>query len=293
MARNQFGFSGAVAVVTGGARGIGKATCEALAREGALVVVADIDGDAARAVAAGIGNGAIGRALDVSNRPQFRALLEEVDQSLGAVDILVNNAGIMPVGSFVDEADEMTDRLVDVNYRGTLIGMKEALRLMKPRDRGHIVNVASTGGWVPAPGVATYAGTKHAIVGLTDSVRLELTGTDIRVSSVGLSIAKTELSAGLAEIRGVRSVLPEEVAAGIVDGIRKGRRTIFVPRAVGIAAHVYGAMPYSVRALLFRLTKIDRLGPQIDQGARAAYEARVATTIAARGDDDGRTLTSV
>ena len=281
---NQVVLSGKVAVVTGGGRGIGRATCEALAREGVRVVVADLDGAAAAAVATAIGKNAISRSLDVSNREQFRSVLDAAEQHFGPLDILVNNAGIMPVGYFIDETDEMTDRLVDVNYRGTLIGMKEALRRMKPRGAGHIVNLASTGGWLPAPGVATYVGTKHAIVGLTDSVRLELTGSGINLSSVGPGIVKTELAAGLQEMRGMRGVTPEEVADAIIEGLKRKRHAIFSPGVVGIAAHVYGALPYTLRSLLFRVTKIDRLGPQIDQGTRKDYEARVVASISRATD---------
>ncbi|MDI9947697.1 MULTISPECIES: SDR family NAD(P)-dependent oxidoreductase [Rhodococcus] len=281
---NQVALSGKVAVVTGGGRGIGRATCEALAREGVRVVVADLDGAAAEAVATAIGKNAISRSLDVSNREQFRSVLDAAEQHFGPLDILVNNAGIMPVGYFIDETDEMTDRLVDVNYRGTLIGMKEALRRMKPRGAGHIVNLASTGGWLPAPGVATYVGTKHAIVGLTDSVRLELTGSGINLSSVGPGIVKTELAAGLQEMRGMRGVTPEEVADAIIEGLKRKRHAIFSPGVVGIAAHVYGALPYTLRSLLFRVTKIDRLGPQIDQGTRKDYEARVVASISRATD---------
>ena len=281
---SQVVLSGKVAVVTGGGRGIGRATCEALAREGVRVVVADLDGAAAAAVATAIGKNAISRSLDVSNREQFRSVLDAAEQHFGPLDILVNNAGIMPVGYFIDETDEMTDRLVDVNYRGTLIGMKEALRRMKPRGAGHIVNLASTGGWLPAPGVATYVGTKHAIVGLTDSVRLELTGSGINLSSVGPGIVKTELAAGLQEMRGMRGVTPEEVADAIIEGLRRKRHAIFSPGVVGIAAHVYGALPYTLRSLLFRVTKIDRLGPQIDQGTRKDYEARVVASISRATD---------
>ena len=281
---SQVVLSGKVAVVTGGGRGIGRATCEALAREGVRVVVADLDGAAAAAVATAIGKNAISRSLDVSNREQFRSVLDAAELHFGPLDILVNNAGIMPVGYFIDETDEMTDRLVDVNYRGTLIGMKEALRRMKPRGAGHIVNLASTGGWLPAPGVATYVGTKHAIVGLTDSVRLELTGSGINLSSVGPGIVKTELAAGLQEMRGMRGVTPEEVADAIIEGLKRKRHAIFSPGVVGIAAHVYGALPYTLRSLLFRVTKIDRLGPQIDQGTRKDYEARVVASISRATD---------
>lgn len=280
-------LNGKVAVVTGGGRGIGKATCEALANEGVRVVVADLDVSAAKAVAARIGANAISCSLDVSDREQFRSVLDTAEEQFGPLDILVNNAGIMPVGYFIDETDEMTDRLVDINYRGTLIGMKEAIKRMKPRGTGHIVNLASTGGWLPAPGVATYCGTKHAVVGLTDSVRLELTGSGIHLASVGPGVVKTELAAGLKEMRGMRGVAPEEVAAAIVDGLKHNRQVIFAPRSVGLAAHIYGALPYSLRSAVFRLTKIDQLGPQIDQERRKEYEARVAAGIS--GPKNGRT----
>ena len=105
MSKTPRSLSGKVAVVTGGARGIGQALARALAREGVVVAIGDLDAAAAEAAAAELGNGSIGLALDVTDRPGFTAFLDEVEQRLGPLDILVNNAGIMMVTPLDDEDD--------------------------------------------------------------------------------------------------------------------------------------------------------------------------------------------
>ena len=111
----------------------------------------------------------IGTRLDVSDRESFAAFLDAAEQSHGPLDVLVNNAGIDWIGPFHEEPDEVTRREVDVNLMGTLIGTRLALQRMLPRDRGHIVNVASGVGRVPLPGSASYSATKHAIGAITNS----------------------------------------------------------------------------------------------------------------------------
>ena len=160
--------------MTGGARGIGEATVRALHRAGMRVAIGDLDGDLARELAAQLGDGAVGLDLDVTRRASFAAFLDDAEAALGDLDVLVNNAGIMPLGRFVDEDDETARRMVDINVHGVLLGMKLALPRMIARDRGHVVNLASVAGRYGAPGGATYAATKHAVVGATEAVRGEL-----------------------------------------------------------------------------------------------------------------------
>ena len=104
--------------------------------------------------------------LDVTSRASFAAFVDATEEQLGPLDVLVNNAGIMPLGRFVDEDDSTTQRMIDINLHGVIFGMKLALARMVPRDRGHIVNIASQAGKFGAPGGATYSATKHAVVGL-------------------------------------------------------------------------------------------------------------------------------
>jgi NAD(P)-dependent dehydrogenase (short-subunit alcohol dehydrogenase family) len=124
---------GTVVAITGGARGIGRATAAAFVAAGAHVAIGDLD--AYGETAADLGPPAVGLPLDVTDRTSFRAFLDAAESELGPLDVLVNNAGIMPSGPFLDEDDAMTDRVLDVNLRGVLIGCKLAGR-GSPRAAG-------------------------------------------------------------------------------------------------------------------------------------------------------------
>src|SRR5258708_3105515 len=137
--------------ITGGARGIGLATANAFAQRGALVAIGALDAAGARVAAEGIGRGATGLALNVTDRVSFESFLNEVEHRLGPLDVMVNNAGIQHVGLFADETDASTDLQIAVNLRRVLTGTKLALARMRPLGRGHIVNLASIGGKLASP----------------------------------------------------------------------------------------------------------------------------------------------
>src|SRR5438270_10629525 len=143
MAKALRSLAGETVAITGGGRGIGRATAAALIAHGARVAIGDIDADLARSTAAELGSGTIGVALDVTDRESFRAFLDEVEDRLGPLDVLINNAGIMPIGPFVEESDATAQRMVDINVHGVIIGSKLALERFLPRRRGHIVQLAS------------------------------------------------------------------------------------------------------------------------------------------------------
>src|ERR687887_796656 len=140
MAKQARSLTGKVAVVTGAARGAGLGTAKALAREGAKVALGDLDQAATERAAEEVGNGAIGMRLDVADRAGFTQFLDEVERRLGPIDILVNNAGIMPVGRFEEESESTAQRQIDVNLHAVIHSTKEAVKRMKPRRTGHIVN---------------------------------------------------------------------------------------------------------------------------------------------------------
>ena len=164
-------LAGKIALVTGGARGIGRATAQTFSANGMKVAIGDLDAELAERAAHDIGGVTIGLALDVTARESFAHAVEGVEQRLGPLDVLVNNAGIMPVGPFLEEDDATTRRIVDVNVHGVLHGMKIVLPRFVARGRGHLVNLASMAAKVPAPGGVTYSGTKHFVLGASDAIR--------------------------------------------------------------------------------------------------------------------------
>ncbi|MDQ6836501.1 MAG: SDR family NAD(P)-dependent oxidoreductase, partial [Actinomycetota bacterium] len=140
MARARRSLAGKVVAITGGARGIGRATAAALIHQGARVAIGDIESDLAAQTAQELGSGTLGLALDVTDRASFTEFLDAVEEGLGPLDVLINNAGIMPIGPFVDETDRTAQRMIDINLTGVIYGSKLAVERFLPRGRGHLVN---------------------------------------------------------------------------------------------------------------------------------------------------------
>jgi NAD(P)-dependent dehydrogenase (short-subunit alcohol dehydrogenase family) len=270
-------LTGKTAVVTGGGRGIGKAISRSLAREGVRVAIADLDDAVAQQAAGEIGGGAIGLRLDVTDRPAFTAALDDLEQRLGPLDIIVNNAGIMPIGPFEQESDATALRQLELNLHAVIHGSKEAVRRMKPRGTGHIVNIASIAGKAGAPGGATYSACKHGVVGLSESLRAELHGTGLEVHLVMPAFVNTDLASGTKEIRGVKRSSPEDVAEAVVDALKIGRFEVYVPRSLKALITSTSLVPRPVAEWVGRKLGGDAL-TRADHGARAAYEERAANS---------------
>ena len=281
MARGNRSLSGKVVLVTGGGRGIGAAIARALAAEGAHVAVADLDGAAAAAVAAELGGGALGLSLDVTDRPAFTALLDEVERRLGPLDVVVNNAGIMPLGRFELEDEATVIRQLELNVHAVIHGTKEAMRRMKPRRSGHIVNVASSAGRAAFPGGATYSACKFAVVGLSEAVRAELRGSGVEITVVMPGLVHTELAVGVPDARTVRRATPEEVARATVRALRRPRFQVYVPRTIGALMVLGSVLPWRVRDVAVRLLGVDSMLMRADPEARVAYEQRAAASAPA------------
>ena len=276
MARQARSLNGKIVAITGGARGIGKATAKALVLKRAKVAIGDLDRELAERTAAELGADTIALELDVTRRDSFEGFLDQVEERLGSLDVLVNNAGIMPLGRFVDEDDQTAQRLVDINVHGVMYGMKLALPRMQRRGRGHIVNLASQAGKGGFPGGATYCGTKHFVVGVSEAVRAELHGTAIEVSVVMPAVVNTELGSGLPGTRAIKKLEPEDVADAIVDALERPKFDVWVPReSVGIYKFMT-LLPRGARERISRLLKADKVLAEADRGARAAYEDRAA-----------------
>lgn len=280
MAKAPRSLSGQVVAITGGARGIGRATAAALINQGARVAIGDIEASLAQQTAQELGAGTIGLPLDVTNRTSFDAFLREVETQLGPLDVLINNAGIMPIGPFVEESDATALRMVDINLHGVIYGSKLALERFVPRGRGHLVQIASAAGKAGFPGGATYCATKHAVVGLSEAIRAELRDTNIDVSVVMPVVVNTELGSGLPTTRGFKPQEPEDVAAAIVEALQTGRYEVFVPKAMSGMVRFNALMPRRAMEAIGRVLKGDQVLAHPDHTARAAYEARMMETIA-------------
>jgi NADP-dependent 3-hydroxy acid dehydrogenase YdfG len=277
MAKQQRILTGQVAAITGGARGIGRATAQAFLREGMKVAIGDLDVATAQKTARELGHGTIALELNVTERASVKQFLDDVEAQHGPVDVMVNNAGIMQVGHRVWEEDDATTlRMIDINVNGVMHGVKEAVPRMLARGRGHVVNVASTAGKGGFPGGATYCGTKHYVVGLSEALRAELRGTGVEVSCVMPVVVNTELASGLPETRGIKQVQPEDVAGEIVAALQQARFDVFVPRSVGSVNKVMMLLPRGGREAMSRALKADQVLAQIDEGKRAAYELRAS-----------------
>ena len=280
MSKTPRSLSGKVAVVTGGARGIGQALAHALAREGVVVAIGDLDARAAEAAAAELGNGSIGLALDVTDRPGFTAFLDEVEQRLGPLDIMVNNAGIMMVTPLEEESDASVTRQLEINLHAVIHGTQEAMRRMRPRNTGHIVNIASLAGRAAAPGLATYCATKHGVIGLSEAVRGEVRGTGIEVTVVMPGFAKTELASGVPDLRTVPRVTPEQIAAQTIDALKFPRFDVWAPKRLAAIIWLGAVMPRTWREAVSRAMNSNRV-VATDPRAREGYEARAAASAPA------------
>jgi NAD(P)-dependent dehydrogenase (short-subunit alcohol dehydrogenase family) len=193
-------LSGRGAVVTGGARGIGRACCRRLAEAGATVAVADLDAEAADAAAAELGPPALAVAVDVREAASVRALVERVLGEAGRLDVWVNAAGVYPTSPLPEMSEEDWDDVLDTNLRGTFLGAREAARAMVAGGNGGvIVNVSSTAAFrVDAPGAAHYVASKFGVRGLTKALAVELGPHRIRVLEVAPTVT---LTPGLEEQR--------------------------------------------------------------------------------------------
>ena len=276
MARQPLSLRGRIVAITGGARGIGKATARALVLKGAKVAIGDLDRELAEQTAAEIGGGTLALELDVTRRDSFEGFLDQVEERLGSLDVLINNAGIIPLGRFVEEDDATAQRMVDINVHGVMYGMKLALPRMQRRGSGHLVNIASQAGKTGFPGGATYCGTKHFVVGVSEAFRAELRGRGIEVSCVMPAVVNTELGSGLPETRAIKVLQPEDVADAIVNALERPKFDVFVPReSVGIYKFMT-LLPRGARESLGRMLKADKVLAEADPNARATYEDRAA-----------------
>jgi NAD(P)-dependent dehydrogenase (short-subunit alcohol dehydrogenase family) len=281
--RNQIDLTGKVVAITGGARGIGRATAAAFLARGARVAIGDVDAELVEKTAAELsaadGADCSGLSLDVTDRSSFAAFLDQVEELHGPLDVLVNNAGIMPTGLYVDESDRMTDRMVDINVHGVLNGSKLAAQRFGDRRRGHIVNVASLAGVTPTAGLATYCGTKHFVIGFSESLHRELAPLGVGVTAVLPGVVRTELSAGAkvpAWSESMSTVDPEDIADTVVSVIGTSRMRATCPRSLSATIKATSLLSEKGRLRVERWTGLDDLMTGADPTVRAAYHKRIS-----------------
>jgi NAD(P)-dependent dehydrogenase (short-subunit alcohol dehydrogenase family) len=191
-------LDGKVAVITGGGSGIGASLARACAAEGMRVVVADVNGDRAEAIASELPHDtAAYKPVDVADAAQVQELADFAFDTFGAVHLLCNNAGISPVGRIWDFTDDEWQTLLGVNVRGVANGIRSFVPRMIEQGEGHIVNTGSGASFVATPRLGPYCATKHAVVGLSEALRYELDGTGIGVSVLVPAGVNTNIGDGM------------------------------------------------------------------------------------------------
>lgn len=244
----------AIALITGGGSGIGAAAGTLMAKNGDTVILADIDQDAADDVAAAIvaaGGKAESAALDVRDGRAFDALVDRVVADHGRIDLIFNNAGIGVGGPIEDLTIEHWQRVVDVNIMGVVNGIRAAYPHMIEQGDGHIVNTASLAGLVPSPMLAPYAMTKHAVVGLSLSLRPEAAVHGVRVTALCPGPTETPIldskgphdlapnesvSARDLLLKAAGEIHPvEDLAEDLLKGIAENKSYIVAPRRARLA----------------------------------------------------------
>ena len=260
--------------MTGAGRGIGLAIATALARDGWRVALADIHGSAAESAAEQLSGGCLGFSVDVRVQSSMADLVQDVQATMGPVDLFVNNAGVMWVGPFDQEPEVASRRMLEVNLIGVINGFRVVAPLMRERGRGHILTIASAASRLAPPGEATYAASKHGVLGYCSAVRRELKGSGVHVSVVCPVVVDTELAVGTASGAAPR-LRPEQVAKAVLGVVRRPRFVTFVPRHVTLLTTLLALLPQFVRDWLSERTVPDQVRAT-DRSERSEYERRLA-----------------
>ncbi len=266
-----------VAVVTGGASGIGRALCEELARRKAIVVVADVDEEGARETAAAItrrGGRAEASGVDVSCSDEMQDLVARKVSQHGRLDFMFNNAGIAVVGEVRDLELEHWRKIIDVNLWGVINGTRAAYAVMVKQGFGHIVNTASITALISLPTLACYNATKMAVVGLSTSLRAEAADLGVKVSVVCPGGVQTAIfrRATYVNVRReyllarmpFQNIAPAKAARVILKGVERNKAIIVFPyqaRLLWWLNRLHFGLGSSIRRRLLRTFRAGRIEP--------------------------------
>lgn len=263
-------ISGKLAVITGAASGIGRATAIELARRGARVAVTDVNRDGlaeTEALIKAAGGEVATYLLDVADRDAFHAFAQEIEETQGGADIVINNAGVAQIARVEDLTYDDFEWVMNIDFWGMVYGTKAFLPQLQAKGSGHIVNVSSLFGLLAVPSQAAYNSAKFAIRGFTEALRHEMRGTEIRVSCVHPGGIKTNIVRNARFLQSTQATEREEAVTGfdriarttperagivIVDGIEKNRERILIGMDAKIIDLLQRLMPASYGKLLFR-----------------------------------------
>jgi short-subunit dehydrogenase len=248
-------LTGKRALITGAGHGLGRAIATEFARAGAAVIITDREPDRVAAVVKELGPPAAGCPLDVTVPAQVAAVRDQLLQDRGPIDVLVNNAGIVAGGPFRDVSLDRHLNTVAVNLTGVLTVTHTFLPDLLSRPESRIVNIASASAIVPLPLAASYAATKWAVLGFSESLReeLRLAGhRHLRVSAVCPSYITTGLFDGVKPPRLTRMLTPEVVARAVRRVAVRGTEFVLLPRSVQLLYAVAGVLPRRVYRQLCR-----------------------------------------
>ncbi len=193
---------GKVVVITGASSGLGEATARLLSAQGARVVLGARRVDRIQALADELTNSggkALAVATDVTDREHVKALVDAAVQSYGRIDVMINNAGLMPHSPLERLKVDEWDQMIDVNIKGVLYGIAAALPYMQQQKAGHIINVSSVAGHKVRPNGVVYAATKHAVLALSEGLRMEVKPYNIRTTVISPGAVATELPNSITE----------------------------------------------------------------------------------------------
>ena len=275
-------FKDKVCIVTGGASGIGQSTCEQLAQHGAYVVMADLNFQQLEEVAEPLlKNGLKVKAikLDVTDEPAFKKVIEDTATEHGKLDYLFNVAGTSVIGEVYDQNIGHWTKVFDVNFNGVAYGTFHAYQLMVKQSSGHIVNISSVEGLFPFPTTVSYVATKHAVLGLSESLWVEAvdTGVDITVVCPGyirtpmldydrttttemanLTVDTWKKSPLIILFRLLSAISPDTCARMILKGTAKKKAIVFTPKIGRLFWWSYRLNPMMYMRMLRLVHRMDR-----------------------------------